>query len=156
MPATRLYVTEWVDENLDAPGYPAESGYIELFWLPVLGPSATVLLWRLQNDFEFDPDGFSIELNELSQELGLGTVESKHAPIHRALARLVQFGLAKRMEPRRLVVRCEVAPLSPHQESLLSPWLQAAHQKFIRRVETAGGPDLPASEPWPREDQRAD
>jgi hypothetical protein len=153
MPATYVYVTEWIDEDLDTPAYPARSGYVELFWLPVLGPSATVLLWRLQNDFEFEPDGFSIELNALSEELGLGTVESKHAPIYRALARLVQFGLAKRMDPGQLLVRCEVPPLSPHDESLLSPWLQADHQKFIGRVGRAGGPDLPASGPSPTADR---
>jgi hypothetical protein len=155
MPATRLYVTEWVDVDLDAPEYLAESGYIELFWLPILGPSATVLLWRLRNEFDFDPDGFSIELNELSQELGLGTVDSKHAPIYRALARLVQFGLVRRMEPGRLIVRLEVVPLSPDQERLLSPWLQSAHQEFVRRAERADGRDLLASEPSPTEDQRA-
>jgi hypothetical protein len=152
MPATCLYVTEWLDPLVEARAYPAESGYIECFWLPVLGPSATVLLWRLQSDVDFDPDGFSVLLDELSQELGLGPVESKHAPIFRAISRLVHFGLAKRMAPGQLAVRCVVVPMSQHQVSLLSSWLQTAHREFVRRAERAGDRDLLASGPSPTTD----
>jgi hypothetical protein len=155
MPATHLHVTRWVDPVVEAQGYAARSAYVELFWLPILGPSATVLLWRLQIELDFDPEGYSVKLDELGHELGLGTSESKHAPLPRAISRLVRFGLAKRLASGQLAVRCVVGPISQHQLSGLSMALQMAHLDFVSRDGRAGDPAPPASGPWPTADQRA-
>jgi hypothetical protein len=47
MTSTHLRVTPWIDPVVDGRGYAIYSSYVEVFWLPVLGPSATVLLQRL-------------------------------------------------------------------------------------------------------------
>jgi hypothetical protein len=127
-------------------------------WIPILGPSAMVLLVRLQGLLDVDPGGCSIDLNGLSQSLGLGTCDSKHAPlprVPRAISRWVHFGLAKRMAPGQLAVRCQVGPPSPQQLSGLSLPLQIAYRDLVS-LERAGAPGLPASEPSPTTGQTAD
>jgi hypothetical protein len=148
MPATHLHVTRWVDPVVEAEGHAGRSWYVEWFWLPLLGPSATVLLRRLQIRLDADPDGCWVDLDGLSQQLGLGTFESKHAPLPRAISRLVHFGLAKRMAPGNLVLRCIVGPPSQDQLRGLREPLRAVMEEFVR-LERAGDLDLPASGPSP-------
>jgi hypothetical protein len=155
MPATQLRVIPWVDPVVEAEGYTPLHPYVEFFWLPILGPSATVLLWRLQFELRVEPDGCAVNLDELSRDLGLGTSESKHAPLPRAIARLVHFGLAKRLPSGQLAVRCTVGRISEQQLRGLSAQLQMLHRLVLRRAETADGPGPPASEPSPTADQRA-
>jgi hypothetical protein len=155
MAATYLHITRWVDPVVEAEGYVPLGGYLEFFWLPVLGPSATVLLWRLQFELRVEPDGCAVNLKELSRDLGLGTPESKHAPLPRAIARLVHFGLAMRLASGQLAVRCMVGPISQLQLEGLSAPLQMLHREVIRRDGRAGDPGPPASGPWPTADQRA-
>ena len=45
-PATTLRVTRWHDPIVDERGYEPRSGYVERFWLGILGPSTTLLLRR--------------------------------------------------------------------------------------------------------------
>jgi hypothetical protein len=148
MPANQLHVVRWEDPVVEATGFPARSSFVEIFWLPVLGPSATALLWRLQLELEVSPRGCSLDLNEFGRELGLGTCDSKHAPLHRAILRLVRFGLAKRTASGRLAVRSTVWPLSDHELSGLGEALRIAHGDFLSRVR-AGAPDPPANGPSP-------
>jgi hypothetical protein len=142
MPATHLHMTRWVDP-------------VELFWLPVLGPSATLLFWRLQIYLFVAPDGCSVSLDALGRELGLGTSESKHAPLPRAIARLVHFGLAKRLASGQLAVRCTVGPISEQQLSGLDKPLQMVEREVVSRGEREDDRDPPASGPSPTADQRA-
>jgi hypothetical protein len=155
MPATRLHITRWVDPVVEAEGYAPLHPYVEFFWLPILGPSATVLLWRLQFELRVEPDGCAVNLDELSRDLGLGTSESKHAPLPRAIARLVHFGLAKRLAAGQLAVRYSVGPISEQQLRGLSAQLQMLHRLVLSRAEKAGDPGPPASEPSPTADQKA-
>jgi len=67
--------------------------YVETFWLPVLGPSATWALRRLAVWLESAPR-FELELATFGHELGLGAGRSRNAPLIRTLGRLAQFGLA--------------------------------------------------------------
>ena len=67
-----LSVVEWADPVVEAAGHPIRSVYVETFWLPTLGPTAMWLLRRLSAWLEATPDGISVELPELAQELGLG------------------------------------------------------------------------------------
>jgi hypothetical protein len=123
-----------------------------VMWLPLLGPSAMVLLCRLQMYLDVDPDGRSLELDLLSQMLGLGPVESKHAPLFRAITRLVHFGLAKRMEPGQLAVRGLIGlPAELQLRNLRDP-LRTVMGEFVSGDGTAGGRDLLANGPWPTTD----
>ena len=148
MPPLRLQITEWTDQSLETRDYPADSGYVEAFWLPVLGPSATFLFRRLNVLLEAFPEGMTTEMNDLGRELGLGTSDSRNAPLPRAISRLVRFGLARRSATGQLAVRRAAGPLSPHLVGSLHGFLQDAHQEVISR-ERACDPGLPASGPSP-------
>jgi hypothetical protein len=128
--------------------YPASSVFVELFWLPVLGPSATVLFRRLNLLLKSRPDGITLEMDVLSSELGLGTAESKHSPLRRAISRLERFGLAKRSASGQLAVRRGAGPLPQHLLNGLDTVLQDAHQSVISR-ERACDRDPPATVPSP-------
>jgi hypothetical protein len=155
MPPIELRVTSWDDKAVEERGYPASSAFIELFWLPVLGPSATFLFRRLNSLLAVWPDGMRLEMNGLGRELGLGTTESKHAPLPRAISRLVRFGLAKRLASGQLAVRRAVGPLSPHLLKGLDPIIQEAHRKAVS-LGKACDPAPPATAPSPTADPTAD
>ena len=155
MPPLQLHLTAWPDPLLEERGYPSDSVFIELFWLPVLGPSATVLFRRLGLLLAGSPDGMTVEMDELGRELGLGSSESRHAPLPRAISRLVRFGLARRLGSGQLAVRRAVGPLSQHLLNALPAAIQESHQRVIS-LGRACDPDPPATAPWPTADQRAD
>jgi hypothetical protein len=155
MPPSQLHLTSWDDKAIEKRGYPADSGFTELFWLPVLGPSATFLFRRLNWLLETFPEGVTVEMDELGRELGLGTCESRHAPLPRAISRLVRFGLARRSAPGKLAVRRAAGPLSPHLLNGLDPVLREAHQRVIS-LERACDPDPPATAPSPTANLRGD
>ena len=46
-PESRLEIRPWPDPVLDNLGHDARSPYVERYWLPILGPSATLLVRRL-------------------------------------------------------------------------------------------------------------
>jgi hypothetical protein len=148
MPPLQLHLTTWSDPLLEQRGYPANSAFVEFFWLPVLRPGATVLFRRLDLLLADSPGGMTVDMNELGRELGLGTSESKHAPLPRAISRLMRFGLAKRSASGRLAVRRAVGPLSPHLLNALPAVIQDAHRRVIS-LEIACDPDLPATVPSP-------
>lgn len=79
-------------------GYPALSGYVEAFWLPVLGPTQILLLRRLARDFGRD-DVTEVQMlaSTMAALLGLGTAS---ASLHRALDRLRRFHLAEQVSLR--------------------------------------------------------
>jgi hypothetical protein len=155
MPATHLHVTRWDDPVTEKEGFAARSYYVEWFWLPVLGPTATVLFWRLQSFIDIERQEFSITLDALGQDIGLGTSETKHSPLRRAISQLVRFGLAKRMASGQLLVRRFVGPIPQQQVDRFPPTVQEVHREIVRRDGRAGDPAPPASGPWPTADQRA-
>jgi hypothetical protein len=126
VPATHLHLTRWDDPAVETKRFADPLG---ITWLSILGPSAKALLSVLQVFVDDDRGVRPIELDLLSQMLGLGTCDSKHAPILRAIARLVHFGLAKRMAAGQLAVRCHVGPPSPQQLRGLCPPLQIAYRE---------------------------
>jgi hypothetical protein len=132
MPPRHLRVTAWGDPLLDETGFDARGEYVDLFWLPVIGPSATALLRHLAMWLAIAPEFCTFEMDELGHSLGLGTSESKHAPLPRAIARLVRFGLARRSASGQLEVRQVVGPLSQHLVGRLSGELQEFHGKVLR------------------------
>lgn len=88
-------VRPWHDPVIDSLGYDARHGYVESYWLPVLGPSAVLAARRLADRLDLHPAGASIDLVELGASLGIGTGTGRHTQINRTLNRLVDFHLAR-------------------------------------------------------------
>jgi hypothetical protein len=153
-----LHFTTWVDPVDDEPGHQADSPYVEMFWLPVLGPSATVFVRRVNLYLADNPDGFSIGAVELSRELGLGHSQSRHAPLSRAIHRCIRFGVTRRKSTANFAMHRVIAPLPEHLVVLLPPMLQRAHSLWPVEHVNQSSPvrvceqGLPASAPWPTAD----
>jgi hypothetical protein len=131
------------------------SVYLEVFWLPILGPAATMLLRRFQMELAMQPDGVTIDLNDVGQELGIGTAESKHAPVRRALSRLMQFGMVTRFSTGQFAVPNVVKELPTHLQPRVSEALQSLGRRWVS-AERADDRDLLASAPSPTGDPTGD
>jgi hypothetical protein len=106
------------------------SEYVELFWLPILGPSALLALRRLA-ECVTGPDSSVVQLAEFARCLGLGTGLGRRAPAVRALARLVDFHLA-RVHDGHFEIRARVPSLNAKQIRRLPPVLLALHEQVGR------------------------
>ena len=121
-------VRPWVDEVIDAVGVDPRSAYVERFWLPVLGPSTTLLLRRLAAGFDASPEGFDLDLPTTARSLGVGHKSGPNSPFIRALWRCVQFEMARVVSPDSfLEVRRRLPPLTRRQVHRLPVALQEAH-----------------------------
>ena len=122
-----LPVRTWSDPVVEAHGYPVDSRYVETFWLPILGPSATWALRRLARIGA--TNDMTISVTELARALGLGNGTGRTSMIARTLSRLVMFGMA-RWDGQALAVRQAVAPLPARHLARLTPALQRAHESW--------------------------
>lgn len=122
-----LSIIAWPDPVIDALGHDPRSTYVESYWLGTLGPSTTWLLRRLVTGLDDNPSGFELSLADTARSLGLGDKGGRHSPFVRALARLVQFDLARPEGEAVLAVRLKVPPLNRRQVMRLPPELQARH-----------------------------
>ena len=75
--------------------FPVQHQYVEMLWLPVVGPSATWMLRRLGGWALARPQGVAIVLPELSESLGLGWCSGAGSSVQRTMRRLIRFGLAR-------------------------------------------------------------
>jgi hypothetical protein len=129
-PTDVMQVVPWVDPVVDALGFDARSDYVELFWLGVIGPSTTWLMRRLAAGLDRSPEGFTLDLGETAQALGIsgqgGTLGGRNAPFARTLVRACQFGLAQ-PNGTRLAVRRRLPPLNARQLERLPARLQTLH-----------------------------
>lgn len=116
----------WRDTVVERVGFDACGDYVELFWLPVIGPTSTWLLRRLAVMAVLHPDGFLLDLAAVSQSLGLGPNTSSQSSLVRSLQRLSIFGLV-RLTDNSVEVRTVVPPLTMKQLARLPEHLQNAH-----------------------------
>ncbi len=130
-PIPALRVQAWPDAVIDAVGHDVRSGYVERFWLGVLGPSATWLMRRLVSGLDDEPDGFDLDLALTAVELGLGARSGKHSPFFRSIDRCCRFGAAQQLDERTLRVRRKLPPLTRMQIARLPVELQQAHQAWV-------------------------
>lgn len=121
-----LRVRPWTDPVVDRYGVDPRSTYVELFWLPTLGPSTTWLLRQIARTFDATPKGFELDCVKASRELGLSEQFGRHGVFARSVNRLVQFGLANELNEDFLVRRF-VPPLHPKQVARLSEPLRVEH-----------------------------
>ena len=88
LPADVMRVVPWVDPVVDALGFDPRSDYVELFWLGVIGPSTTWLMRRLAAGLDRSPEGFTLDLIDTAQALGIGGhggLGSRNSPFARTL-----------------------------------------------------------------------
>jgi hypothetical protein len=125
----RFGVMPWLDPEQDDNGHDPRSAYVETFWLPVVGPSTTLLLRRLADEFDAEPEGFEIEASVLSREIGLGARIDRRGAFARTLERCTKFHLLQQ-QGDLLYVRQRIPPLSYRQLKRLGPRLQALHHSW--------------------------
>ena len=125
-----LRIVAWTDPVIDTLGHDPRSWYVEQFWLPIIGPTATWLLRRMVARFDEEPDGFDLNLDDTARGLGLGGREGRHSPFQRALSRCVSFKLARHQGPGALGVRRRIPPLTLRNLDRLPPSLRQLHTEW--------------------------
>jgi hypothetical protein len=127
-----VLVEPWVDPVIDTVGHDPRSAYVERFWLAVLGPSCAWVMRRLADRFDREPEGFELDLDELSAGLGLGGTAGQQSALVRALDRSRTFGVVRPVGPSAIAVRRRLPPLSRRQLQRLPKSVQAEHQSWVR------------------------
>lgn len=125
-----LRVIPWIDRKVDAFAIDCRSHYVEKFWLPILGPSATWLLRRVADRLEIAPEGFDLDLKETARSLGLGASDREHSPMRRAVERCLRYGMARRAGVETVAVRRHVPLVRGRQLIRLPTEVQELHRKW--------------------------
>ena len=94
IPSQSITITQWKDPVVEAHGYCITDPYVEMFWLPVLGPTATWLLRRFSFGLIEQPNGVTLDIHDLARSLGVAYSPGKHNSFTRALQRCTMFGVA--------------------------------------------------------------
>lgn len=127
LPTDHLHVTPLSDPVIDLLGHDLRSTYVERFWLPILGPTTTLLLRRLASGLDDHPDGFDLPLLDTAAALGLGNKGGRNAPFLRAITRSTKFKITQSAGPGALAVRRRVAPLNRTQAERLPTLVRDEH-----------------------------
>ena len=114
------------------PLFPAQHQYVEMLWLPVIGPSTTWLLRRLSGWALACPEGLTVVLPELSESLGLGWSSGVNSSLQRSMRRLFMFGLARWSDA--FEVATTVPAVSERQLARMSPGLVRAHDRMVQQA----------------------
>lgn len=132
-----LVVMPYEDDIVETLGFKPTSMYVEMCWLPVLGPTASWLYRRLGSWATFNPEGTTVDTTDLSVSLGLGEGLGKNSMIARAVDRLVHFDAA-RWSAGELQVRRALPPLPLRHVQRLSYTCYRLHEEYTRHPSGAG------------------
>lgn len=124
-----LMVVPWHDPVVDSIGFEVRSQYVELFWLNVLGPTATWILRRLVLGFDRYPLGYELDLEETASALGLSYTIGTANAFMRSLNRCVLFGVSQPTDGG-LAVRRRVPPVATRHLSRMPAHLRQAHLQW--------------------------
>jgi hypothetical protein len=124
-----LMVVPWLDPVVDSIGYDVRSQYVELFWLNVLGPTATWILRRLVLGFDRYPLGYELDVEETASALGLSYTLGTANAFMRSLNRCVLFGVSQPTEGG-LAVRRRVPKVATRHLMRMPPHLRMAHAQW--------------------------
>ena len=127
------WLTPWRDEVVEAVGFGPRSMYVEMCWLPVLGPTSTWLYRRLGSWAEFNPEGTTVNLVDLAVSLGLGDSLTKNSKLNHAIERLARFDALHCTNSSELQVRTALAPLPGRHLERLSYASRRLHDELTRR-----------------------
>lgn len=125
--APLITIRPWIDPVVDDRGHDPRSRYVEIFWLGVLGPTATWLLRRLASGLEVEPDGYELDLQLTAASMGLKFSPGKSSPFSRALQRCVMFGMAHPLPGGGLAVRRRIPPVGSRHLQRMPEQLQLDH-----------------------------
>lgn len=142
LPTDEIHITPLHDPVVDLLGHDMRSAYVERFWLPVLGPTTTLLLRRIAVGLDEHPSGFDLPLLDTAAALGLGNKSGSNSPFLRALARATKFKVAQAVGHGALAVRRRVAPLTRTQIERLPTPLRDEHVAW--QAKAAEPPDAEA------------
>src|SRR5579875_508945 len=124
-----LRVVAWADPVIDRLGYDPRSAYVEHFWLPVLGPTATWLLRRLVIKLDVY-DAVDVDRAEIALSIGVGGREGRNSPFGRAVGRCVSFEVARWRGRDEIAVRTHLPPLPRRLLIRLPVALQELHREW--------------------------
>lgn len=109
-------------------GHDLLSPYVEVFWLPIVGPSSVCLLRHVARRLTTSP-AWTTPMAELGQHIGLGNRAGRHAPIVRTLNRLANFNLIGiDVSGTEIFVPVKVPSIRRAHLDRLHPGLQQAHE----------------------------
>lgn len=124
-----VHVNPWLDPVVDRRGHDPRSGYVEQFWLGVLGPTATWLMRRLVTGFDHQPDGYLLDVAGTARSLGLSIARGTASPFNKAVSRCVMFGLVQR-RTESWIVRRRVPLVSQRHLGRLPDAVQSEHVQW--------------------------
>jgi hypothetical protein len=127
-----IIVVPWHDDVVDRIGFDPRSQYAELFWLNVLGPSASWLLRRMVTGLDEYPGGYELDLAQTAGALGLAYSPGTSNPFIRSLNRCVLFGAAQPISGG-LAVRRRLPPVAARQLQRMPEYLRATHAQWRAR-----------------------
>lgn len=131
-PAT-VRVLPWHDPLVERNGFAVDDPYVEMFWLPVLGPTATWLARRLVGGLQGSPDGYDCDIAEMARALGVSYSLGKNSPFTRALQRCSMFGVTQQIavEPVQTIAVRTALPRIPQRHLARLPHpMQTAHDDW--------------------------
>ena len=131
----KLVVVPWHDPVVEEIGYDARSMYVELFWLNVLGPSATWIIRRLVGGFDVYPGGYEMDISATAAAIGLAFSDRPNKPFTRAVRRCIWFGVAQPLQGG-LAVRQVLPPVSQRQLTRMPRELRRLHNSWCRDTGT--------------------
>jgi hypothetical protein len=131
--ASSLAVEPWPDPVIDELGHDPRSSYVERFWLAILGPSTVWLLRRLADGLDRRPGGFTLDLHETAQAIGVGMRGGRNSPFLRSVDRSCRFGAARFVAHDTLAVRRKLPPLNQRQVGRLPTVLQREHARWVEQ-----------------------
>jgi hypothetical protein len=120
---------------VDSIGHEVRSTYVELFWLNVLGPTATWALRRLVAGLDRYPLGYELDLGEMAQELGLSYSTATSSTFLKALQRCILFGVSQPVSDG-LAVRRRLPPVAARHLARMPQHLQQMHRAWAVRSTT--------------------
>lgn len=165
----RLIRRPHTNQMVRASGIEPTDPYLEMCWLPVVGPSTTALVRHIAH-VTADGGEAHVPLSDLGRQLGLGPVEvpSRNNRLIRTLTRAEQFGLAFSsinvpgesmtlginseiaLVPNRMLERLPYAARQHHaaiveavNEALAAAGLPTLHRHAARRDVAPAGPVSP-------------
>jgi len=138
-PEPTLVIVPWHDDVVDPIGFDTRSTYVELFWLNVLGPTATWLVRRIATGLDEYPGGYELDLEQTARALGLSYAPGNSNPFTRALQRCVLFGVAQPISGG-LAVRRRLPPVAARHVSRMPEHLQIAHRAWQRATRSRTSP----------------
>jgi hypothetical protein len=124
-------ILPWPDPLLDRFGHDPRSPYVDRFWLPIIGPSGTVLLRRLAQGFATSPEGYELDLTHAAQGLGMGRSDGPTASFWRTLDRVASFGFMRPVDAITLAVRPRLPTLTVRQRKRLPRVLRDDHDSWL-------------------------